>query len=283
LEQPSMNTRGEPADVILPVQKQLEAYNAKDIDAFMAWWAEDCQYYEFPSRLLASGAAAIRDRHITRFKEPNLFAALIRRIAVANVVVDQETVTRTFPEGPGEVDVVAIYEVEDGKISKAWFKMGPPRLHPPAAFALRPGTADDADAIRALTREAYARWVPIIGREPMPMTADYHEAVRRHRIDLLHIDGKLVALIEMIPEADHLLIENVAVSPDFQGRGFGQKLLAHAEQVAATLGHSTIRLYTNKSFDSNIRLYKKLGYGIDREEPFMDGITVYMSKFVGSR
>jgi hypothetical protein len=173
-----MNTRGEPAEVILPVQKQLEAYNAKDIDAFMAWWAEDCQYYEFPSRLLASGAVAIRDRHITRFKEPNLFAALIRRIAVANVVVDQETVTRTFPEGPGEVDVVAIYEVEDGKISKAWFKMGPPRLHPPAAVALRPGTADDADAIRALTREAYARWVPIIGREPMPMTVDYHEAGR---------------------------------------------------------------------------------------------------------
>lgn len=41
----------------------------------------------------------------------------------------QEVVTRTFPEGPGEVDVVAIYEVENGKIAKAWFKMGPPRLH----------------------------------------------------------------------------------------------------------------------------------------------------------
>jgi hypothetical protein len=39
-----------------PVQRQLEAYNAHDIDAFMQWWAEDYQYYEFPSRLLANGA-----------------------------------------------------------------------------------------------------------------------------------------------------------------------------------------------------------------------------------
>jgi len=111
------------------VQRQLEAYNSRNIDAFMEWWADDCQYYEFPSRLLASGATEIRERLVTRFKERNLFGTLIKRIAVANVVVDQETVTRTFPEGPGEVDVLAIYQVEQGKIAKAWFKMGPPRLH----------------------------------------------------------------------------------------------------------------------------------------------------------
>jgi len=141
-----MNASSEPADAILPVQKQLEAYNARDIDAFMAWWAEDCQYFEFPSRMLASGAAAIRERHIARFKETNLFGTLIKRIAVANVVIDKETVTRTFPDGPGEVDVIAIYEIDDGKIAKAWFKVGPPRLHPPAAFLLRPATSDDAGA-----------------------------------------------------------------------------------------------------------------------------------------
>jgi hypothetical protein len=42
------------------------------------------------------------------------------------MVIDHETVTRSFPDGPGEVDVIAIYEVENGKIAKAWFKMGPP-------------------------------------------------------------------------------------------------------------------------------------------------------------
>ena len=54
---------------------------------------------------------------------------------------------------------------------------------------LRQALGTDASAIRELTREAYAKWVPVIGREPKPMMADYAEAVRKHRIDLLYVDG----------------------------------------------------------------------------------------------
>ena len=114
-----------------PVQMQLQAYNARDMDAFMQWWADDCQYYAFPSTLLADGAAAIRERHLERFKEPDLFGTLLTQVVVGDVVIDHETVRRTFPEGPGEVDVICIYEVADGKIAKAWFKMGERRLHQP--------------------------------------------------------------------------------------------------------------------------------------------------------
>lgn len=89
-----MDVISDNAETELPVQKQLEAYNARDIDGFMQWWADDCQYYEFPARLLASGAAEIRERHVARFREPNLHGTLVKRIAVANIVVDQETVTR---------------------------------------------------------------------------------------------------------------------------------------------------------------------------------------------
>lgn len=119
-----------PDDVIHPVAMQLDAYNARDIDRFMKWWAEDCQYYAFPSTLLASGAADIRARHVERFKEPRLFGKLLARHVVGNLVVDHETVQRSFPEGPGEVDVIGLYEIIDGKIARAWFKMGEARLHP---------------------------------------------------------------------------------------------------------------------------------------------------------
>jgi ribosomal protein S18 acetylase RimI-like enzyme len=143
---------------------------------------------------------------------------------------------------------------------------------------LRQATAADAVAIRDLTRQAYAKWVPLIGREPKPMTADYQEAVARHRFDLLHIDGTLAALIETIREADHLLVENVAVSPSFQGRGLGRKLMAHAETLARELGFDTIRLYTNQRFAENIALYRRLGYRVDREEVLAVGTVVHMSK-----
>jgi len=144
--------------------------------------------------------------------------------------------------------------------------------------ALRRAVADDAAAVRVLTREAYAKWVTVIGREPLPMRADYDEAVRRHRIDLAFLDGGLAALIETIDKGDHLVIENVAVAPAFQGRGLGRHLLMHAEQVARELGYAEVRLYTNKMFEANVRLYLAVGYRIDREDTSSLGITVYMSK-----
>ena len=146
------------------------------------------------------------------------------------------------------------------------------------AVALRQALATDAAAIRELTRAAYAKWTPIIGREPKPMTADYAEAVRTHRFDLLFVEGKLAALIETIPVADHLLIENVAVSPAFQRRGFGRRLIAHAERIAAAAGYGEVRLYTNKLFTINIMYYCELGYRVDREEEFEGGVVVHMSK-----
>lgn len=146
------------------------------------------------------------------------------------------------------------------------------------AISLRAATDADVDAVRALTREAYGKWVPLIGREPLPMTADYADAVRKHRIDLVEADGELVALIEMVPGGDHLLIENIAVSPRHQGQGIGRRLLAHAEQVAATLGLTDLRLYTNKRFAENVQLYLRHGYTVDREEPLRDGFLVHMSK-----
>jgi ribosomal protein S18 acetylase RimI-like enzyme len=145
----------------------------------------------------------------------------------------------------------------------------------------RTATPADAEAIRDLTRAAYAKWVPVIGREPKPMGADYEAAVRNHRIDLLHQDGTLAALIEMIPDPGHLLIENIAVAPAFQGRGLGRQLMAHAEAVAASLGQPLLRLYTNILFAENIRLYRRLGYAVDREEPFRGGTVVHMSKRLG--
>jgi ribosomal protein S18 acetylase RimI-like enzyme len=145
---------------------------------------------------------------------------------------------------------------------------------------IRRATPGDAGAISTLTHRAYAKWLPILGRKPKPMTADYDQAVREHLIDLLFVGNSLAALVETIPAADHLLIENLAVAPDFQGRGYGRRLAMHAEELARSLGHGEIRLYTNKLFAANVALYRRLGYGIDREEPFKGGFLMHMSKRV---
>lgn len=147
---------------------------------------------------------------------------------------------------------------------------------------MRRATPADAALVRDLTRAAYAKWIPLLGREPKPMGADYDLAVREHVVDLLERDGAAVALIEMEPEADHLLVVNVAVSPDHQGQGLGRTLLAHAEAVARSLGLGELRLYTSVHLTGNVRLYQHVGYRIDREEvasPHL-GVFVHMSKHI---
>jgi ribosomal protein S18 acetylase RimI-like enzyme len=151
---------------------------------------------------------------------------------------------------------------------------------------LRQAGPADAPAVRALTREAYAKWVAVTGREPLPMRVDYDEAVLKHRFDLLYEDDTLAALIETAPESsagpegapDHLLIVNVAVAPAFQGRGLGRLLMAHAERLALDAGFAEVRLYTNSLMAENIALYKRLGYRVDREQPFGTSVQVFMSK-----
>lgn len=142
----------------------------------------------------------------------------------------------------------------------------------------RAATPQDVPAIRELVRAAYAKWVPVIGREPLPMTTDYELAVQNHEFEILLADGAMAALVETIPNGDHLWIENLAVAPPRQGNGFGRVLLARAERKAAAAGCRESRLLTNEAFAANVALYAKLGYGIDKREPFMGGITVFMSK-----
>jgi ribosomal protein S18 acetylase RimI-like enzyme len=144
--------------------------------------------------------------------------------------------------------------------------------------SLRVAREGDADAIRALTRAAYAKWVDVTGREPLPMRVDYSDAMRRHRFDLLYIGSRLAALIETVADGDCLLIQNVAVLPEFQGRGLGTRLLKRAEELAATLEMAGMRLYTNKLFVQNLRLYEALGYRVEREEELNGGVAVHMRK-----
>jgi ribosomal protein S18 acetylase RimI-like enzyme len=138
----------------------------------------------------------------------------------------------------------------------------------------------DVEMVAGITNAAYAKWVPIIGRKPKPMVADHAAAIRDHIVELASLDGKTVGLIELIPAADHLLLENIAIDPAAQGQGIGRRLMRRVEERAVEMGYAMVRLYTNKSFATNLDFYLGLGYAIEREEPYKEGFTVYFAKAV---
>lgn len=114
----------------LVVQRQLDAYNARDLDALLTIYAENAEMFEHPSKLLASGSAQLRQRLRVLINEPDLHALLRRRIGMGNIVVDHEEVTRNFPEGKGSLELIMIYEVQSGRIVRAWSIAGAKSLGP---------------------------------------------------------------------------------------------------------------------------------------------------------
>ena len=119
-------------DPLSIVQAQLDAYNAKDVDALLDTYAPDAEQYTLHGELLAKGHEQMRARFLARFEEPNLHAKLVSRIVVGNVVTDAELITRDFPEGLGSIEMLCIYEVRAGRIQRASFALGQRTLHAPA-------------------------------------------------------------------------------------------------------------------------------------------------------
>jgi hypothetical protein len=120
-----MNPMTTPEEV---VQRQLEAYNGKDIDAWLETYASDARQFELHGGMLASGHEEMRSRMAVRFAEPDLHARLLSRAVMGRIVVDHEVITRNFPEGKGTVEMLCIYEVSDKLIQKATFALGDKRL-----------------------------------------------------------------------------------------------------------------------------------------------------------
>lgn len=110
------------------VQQQLDAYNARDIEAWLACYAPNARQFVLHGPMLAQGHASMRERMQERFAEPDLHARLLQRSVMGHIVVDLEVVTRNFPEGLGTLEMLCIYEVQEEKIMTASFALGEKRL-----------------------------------------------------------------------------------------------------------------------------------------------------------
>lgn len=102
-------------------QAQLDAYNARDIDAFCKVYADDVVFYDLVSGAeTCSGIDAVRERYGAMFeRSPLLHCSLVHRMVCGPMVIDEEHVSGLREDGI--VHAIATYETSDGRISRAWF------------------------------------------------------------------------------------------------------------------------------------------------------------------
>ena len=130
----------------------------------------------------------------------------------------------------------------------------------PQSLRIRPAQPADVAAVEACVREAYALYIPRIGREPAPMTVDYAELVAGGEVWVAAEGEAVVGVLVLRPKPGSLFLENVAVAPARQGSGIGSALLRFAEEQAEGLGLREVTLYTNEAMTENLSFYPARGY-----------------------
>ena len=101
---------------------QLVAYNAQDMDAYLALFHDDAVLINLPAQhVIAEGLVAIRAMYEVRFATPGLYCEVTHRAELGNIAIDHETV---FTEGDPPLNVLAMYEVVDHKIKRIFFVRG---------------------------------------------------------------------------------------------------------------------------------------------------------------
>ncbi|GLU44344.1 nuclear transport factor 2 family protein [Allomuricauda sp. NBRC 101325] len=106
------------SDAEAVVKTQLKAYNSRDIDGFLDTYANNVQLFNFPNKLFASGKKSMRAQYGSFFEStPDLHGEIKNRIVIGNKVIDEEYIT----VNGNNISAVAIYEVENSKITKVTF------------------------------------------------------------------------------------------------------------------------------------------------------------------
>jgi len=145
---------------------------------------------------------------------------------------------------------------------------------------IRRARGADAPAMAACVHSAYRHYAPRIGKPPGPMLDDYAEVVRRHEAYVAESDGAVVGVLVIVETGGGFLLDNVAVAPEFQGRGLGRRLVEFAESSVRARGGRAIELYTHERMTENIAMYARLGYEETDRRTERGYERVYMRKIL---
>lgn len=126
---------------------------------------------------------------------------------------------------------------------------------------IRLAEAHDEPNIRDCAEQAYARYVPAIGRKPAPMVADFAAQIAAGAVYVATDEHcTFQGFVVFHAREEHILLESVAVLPSATGRGVGKSLIAFCESAGRERGMQTVQLYTNVMMADNLLIYPKLGY-----------------------
>ena len=143
---------------------------------------------------------------------------------------------------------------------------------------IRPARPGEAETLRDVVHAAYRHYIPRIGKPPGPMLDDYAARIADGQAWVLEDAGRVFGILVLEETPEGFLLDNIAVMPDSQGKGFGRALIDFAEAEARRLGFGEIHLYTHALMTENIALYRRIGFVETHRGSEKGYDRVYMTK-----
>ncbi|MDP4550641.1 GNAT family N-acetyltransferase [Alkalihalobacillus macyae] len=142
---------------------------------------------------------------------------------------------------------------------------------------IRKAELKDADELQECMLLAYSEYEDRINVETLPpLNVDYKDEISSFPVWVVEVNNNVIAGLILSFEEKNASLANIAIHPDFQGKGLGKFLLNFAEKEAITKGYSDIHLATHALFTENVLIYNKLGWVVlDQDET-----KVYMKKYL---
>lgn len=124
---------------------------------------------------------------------------------------------------------------------------------------IRLGLKEDQPDLERIAAEAYRQYIPVMGKKPAPMLADYASHLAHDTVYVAKVGKATIGYAITISKSNGWWLENIAVDPDHAGQGVGATLIAHLEDdLARQTSH--YQLYTNRLMLRKIDWYLKLGF-----------------------
>jgi N-acetylglutamate synthase-like GNAT family acetyltransferase len=146
--------------------------------------------------------------------------------------------------------------------------------------SIRKAVSADVGDVEQIVFDAFRVYLPRMNREPAPMAADYLALVSSEHVWVAAEAGEIVGVVVLVPAADHLYLDTIAVRPTAQGRGVGARLMSQAEVEAVRLGLPAVTLCTNELMTENLAYYPRRGYRETHREQQHGFCRVFFQKLI---
>lgn len=146
---------------------------------------------------------------------------------------------------------------------------------------IRSALEKDCPAIKAVALAAYSVYLERMQVKPFPMLDDYLAHIRHERVYVLECENVIHGYVVFIAQdSNNLLLDNLAVDPASQGRGYGARLVCFAETWGKKHGCRQVTLYTNAIMTENLSWYQRLGYSVTHKAVENGYSRIYMAKML---